>query len=145
GCPLCVGCACIISPVILDSFLLAPEYRGLPLQQSVRAWNQGEALYFIAVGGVNRMIRAQYRTITYDSTHKVSYDTITVPLPGGVSANKGLIYYGIDSLYVSPTGDWSFRVFGNRGLWAATFSANTQGVVTVHEVMRADDSLTITA
>lgn len=145
GCPLCVGCACIISPVILDSFLLAPEYRGLPLQQSVRAWNQGEALYFIAVGGGNRMIRAQYRKITYDSTHKVSYDTITVPLPGGVSANKGLIYYGIDSLYVSPTGDWSFRVFGNRGLWAATFSANTQGVVTVHEVMRADDSLTITA
>lgn len=145
GCPLCVGCVCILSPVILDSFLLAPEYREIPLQQSVRAWNWGDTLYFLAVGGGNRMIRGQYRTVTYDSTHKVLYDTITVPLPGGVSANEGLIYYGIDSLYVSPGGDWSFRVFGNRGLRAATFSVNAQDVVSAQEVLRTDDSLTITA
>lgn len=145
GCPLCVGCRCLLAPVVLDSFLLAPEHRGLPLQQSVRAWSQGDMLYFLAVGGGNTMIRAQYRKVTYDSTQKVLHDTITVPLSGGVATHADLIYYGIDSLYVSPAGDWSFRAFGNRGVRSATFSVNAQGAVTAHTVRRVADSLTITA
>jgi|GEM_PF-5068692 len=148
GCPLCVGCRCVLMPTVLDSFMLAPELRGLSLQASVRATNSDTALYFLALGGGNRVFRAQYRKQGSGwppATERILFDTLTLNVPGGTGANAGLVYHGIDSLRVSAAGVWSFRLFGNRGLRAVDFTVDASGVVNARVASRVAESLTVTA
>ena len=145
GCPLCVGCKCILWPRVLDSFPLAPEYHGLPLQNMARSWTSGNTLRFLALGGGNTLIRGVYQHVNHDSTRHVRTDTVRVGIAGAEHLSDSLILYGIDSFSVSVTGTWAFRVHGSHGLRSALYAVDSNGILSTGTVSRTADSLTFTA